>query len=149
MSGTNPQIVQGTLNRVRTHIVVPNYPALNVTASYMGKSQAVLSFEGPFVHQEETATGVVNSPAPFVMGRLVVSLLRTQGLANAYVSQLQSQAIIGPVTSHADTSAFSAITLQNSSIIDFDPGAFDGMDPVARVTIRGVFYTNSVLWTLV
>jgi hypothetical protein len=149
MSGTNPQIVQGTLNRVRTHIVVANNPALNVTASYMGKSQAVLSFEGPFVHQEETATGVVNSPAPYVMARLVISLLRTQSLANVYVAQLQSQSVIGSVTSHSDTSAFSAVTMVNSSIIEFDPGAFDGMDPVARVTIRGVFYTNNTLWTLV
>lgn len=58
---TNPLIAQGTLNRVRCSIVVPAYPNLNITSSYMGKNLATIEFEGEAVPQIPTATGVVDS----------------------------------------------------------------------------------------
>jgi hypothetical protein len=139
-------VTQGNLNRVATHIVVASYTSLNVTAGYMGKSQAIVTIDGPIVNQIGTATGVVNSPEPYVLSTLVISLLRSQSLANAWLAQIQSNATIGTVTAYGDSSTLAPIQLVNCSIQDFDPGAFDGTDPTLRVTMKGTFYVNASMW---
>jgi len=146
MSAFAPLTAQGLLNRVRTHIVVPGNTSLNATAAYMGKSQAVLTFEGPFVQQPETATGIVNSPQPYVMAQIVLSLLRSQALAALWIAQAQSDSTLGNVVAYSDSANFPSVTLANCSITEVDPGAFDGVDPTTKVTIKGVFYTNSSMW---
>lgn len=147
MSGsTNPLIPQGTLNRVRCHIVVPSFTALNITSSYMGRNFATIAFEGPFVEQIGTATGTVNSPEPYVYATVSVGILRTQSLATTWLAQVQSTGIIGDVVVHSDTSAFAAITISNAVVRDYEPGAYDGADPVVRLTLRGVYYPNNTMW---
>lgn len=148
MSGTgnNPLVPQGTLNRVRVHVVVPSFASLNVTSSNMGRSFAKLSFEGPFVEQIGTGTGVVNSPEPYVMATITMNILRTQAIASAWKAQAQATSVLGNVVIHSDTSAFPAITLANTSIRDIDPGAYDGTDPVVRIDLRGTYYVNNNLW---
>lgn len=148
MPATNPMIQQGTLNRIRTQVVVPNFTNLNVSASYMGKSMAKLALEGNFTQQEETATGVVNSPNPFVMATITMGLLRTQALSSAWLAQGQSLSAIGPAVAYSDSAAYPPAYLDNASIYSYDPGAFDGSDPVVRVVLRGVFYLNNNLWAL-
>lgn len=147
MSGTNPQIPQGNLNRVRVHLVFPSYPALNIASSYMGQSFASINFEGPFVEQIATATGIINSPEPYVMMNVNVGIIRTNPLAAAWLTQMLATSIIGNAVVHSDTSAFPAITAVNTSVREYDPGAFDGKDGVLKLSLRGVFYTNSQLWT--
>jgi hypothetical protein len=146
---SNPLIQQGTLNRVRCSVVVPSNSALNITSPYMGQSFASISFAGPFSELIPTATGAVTSPEPYVLATISVGLLRTQALALAWLNQAQTQSDIGNVTIHSDTAAFPAITISTSVIQDIEPGAFDGKDPVVKLTLRGVFYTNSDLWQLV
>lgn len=146
MAGFPPLTSQGTLNRVLTHVILPLFPQLSVTAPYMAKSQAVLTLEGPFVDQIGTATDIVNSPHPYVMGQVVISILRSQAVAGFWVAQAQSASVVGPVQTYADTITMPAITLANCSIHDIDPGAYDGADPTTKVTLKGVFYTNAQLW---
>ncbi len=145
---SNPLIAQGTLNRVRCSIVVPSYPALNVTSPYMGASFASFDFSGPFSQLIPTGTGAVNSPEPYVEGTITVALLRTQSLANAWLQQAQTLSDLGAVTIHSDTSAFPANTIYSTVIQEFNPGAFDGRDPVVRLVLRGVAYMNNDLWSL-
>ena len=145
---THPLIAQGTLNRVRTSVVVPGSTNLNVTASYMGKQMARLAFEGNFADLIGTATGAVESDEPYVFATLTISLLRTQSLSSAWLEQAQTGSGIGDVTSYSDSKVFDAVTLSGAVIQNIDPGAFDGTDPVVRVTLRGVFYVNSNLWNL-
>ena len=145
---SNPLIAQGTLNRVRCSIVVPNYPALNVTSPYMGASFASFDFSGPFSQLIPTGTGAVNSPEPYVEGTITVALLRTQALANAWLQQAQTLSDLGAVTIHSDTAAFPANTIYTTIIQDFNPGAFDGRDPVVRLVLRGIAYMNNDLWSL-
>lgn len=142
----NPLISQGTLNRIRCSIIIPDFSSLNITSAYMGKNFATITFGGDFTTQIETATGVVNSPEPYVMTTVSVGILRTQSLASAWFSQLQDSTILGTVTIHSDTSAFPAISLVETSATGFNPGAYDGADPVSALTLRGVFYTNNSLW---
>jgi len=146
MAGFPPLTTQGNLNRVATHIVVVSQPQLNATAATMGKSLAVATFEGPFTDQIETATGIVNSPKPFVMAQIVVNLLRSQSLAAQWIAQAQAGTYLGTVIAYPDSNVFPPISLTNASITDLDPGAFDGMDPITKVTMKGTFYINANLW---
>lgn len=143
---TNPLVAQGVLNRLRCSVVIADTPSLNITAPYMGKSFARVEFEGNFVEQIETGTGVVNSPEPYVMATVTIGLLRTQPLAAAWAAQYLLDGEIGNITIYPDTSAFPQIPLANASIRHFTPGAFDGTDPVSQLMLRGVYYINNNLW---
>jgi hypothetical protein len=143
----NPYLNAGPLNRVRCHVVVASIPTLNVTAQNMGKSFARIEFEGDFTQQIETATGVVNSPEPYVMATINIGLLRPQSLAAAWLAQAQDTSVLGDVTIHSDTSLFPAIQLNDTSIRMLDPGAYDGTDPVTRLMLRGTFNINNALWS--
>ena len=141
-------IAQGTLNRLRAQLIVPGSPVLNVIPSFMGKNMLQVTFEENFDDQIETATGAVTSPAPYVMTSVVVNILRTQGLASSWIAQAQNVSDIGNVSIFPDTNVFPEIDLVNTVIKGIDPGAFDGMDPIVKVTLRGIFYINNSLWTL-
>lgn len=144
---TNSQVTQGTLNRLLTSVVVPSFPTLNATSPYMGPSFAQLQLDANFSELIGTATGAVQSPQPYVMGTITVSLLKTQALSGQWLAQAQSNADIGPVTAYADSAAFPPVTLDDCVIDQIEPQAYDGKDPVVRVTIRGVYYLNSDLWS--
>lgn len=143
----NPMIVQGTLNRVLASVIVPSIPTLNITSSNMGKNLLSMEFDEDFTAQIGTATGVVNSPAPYVMSTVNISLLRSQSLSDAWINQSVSTAIIGQIIIVSDTSTFSKKTLNNTSIIKITPGRMDGTDPIVELHLRGVFYLNNNLWS--
>jgi len=145
---SNPYLSAGPLNRVRCSVVVTAIPTLNITSRFMGKSFAHIEFEGDFNQQIETATGVVNSPEPYVMATITVSLLRSQGLSAAWLAQAQNTTILGDVTIYSDTSVWPAISLSDVGIKSISPGAFDGTDPVVRLVMRGSYNINSTLWNL-
>lgn len=146
---TAPLVPQGTLNRVRVSIVVPSFPNLNITAPYMSKQFATISFQGSFAELIPTATGGVASPEPYMMASITCGLIRPQGLASAWLSQGGTQSSIGQVTIYSDTSAWAPITLQNTVIANIEPGAYDGVDPVVRLMLNGIYQINSDLWNLV
>jgi hypothetical protein len=143
----NPLTQQGLLNRVLTNVVVTSYPQLSVTAPFMSKSLAHLTFEGAAVDQIGTATGVVNSPMPYVLGQVVINLLRSQPIAALYFAQWQAKAVLGTVIVYPDSTALGPFTLSNCSLLDLDPGAFDGQDATTKATLKGVYYVNASLWS--
>ncbi len=143
---TNPLIPQGTLNRVRCSVVIPFYPWLNITSPYMGQSFCSIDISGPFSDLIPTATGAVTSPEPYQLATISVGLLRTQALALQWLTQAQATSVLGQVSIHSDTAAFPAITLSTTVINQIEPGAFDGKDPVVRLTLHGVYYLNNDLW---
>ena len=142
----NPLIAQGTLNRVRCHIVVPSLTGLNITASYMVKNFATVSFDDNFVDQMPTGTGVVNSPVPYVMATISVGLIRSQSLAQSWLTQAQATSVLGNVTIYSDTAAWDPVQLSETAISHIQPGPYDGMDPTVSLTLRGVYYVNNDLW---
>ena len=147
---TNPLIPQGTLNRLKSSVVVSSNTALNITPAYMSKQFVSIAFEGSFDNTIATGTGTVTSPEPFVMATVTVGILRTQPLANAWKVQSETISDIGNVSVFPDvsTSNFSEYDLVNCVIQHIDPAAFDGLDPVVRVVIRGTYYINNNLWNL-
>ena len=147
MSGAQSLPALGTLNRTLVHLAFSSFPALNIGIANMGKSMAKVSFEGDFAQQAEVAVGVVPSPEPYVMGVITVGVLRTQALGAAWLSQVQSQSVLGTMLAYPDTVAFPPITLSTVVVKMLDPGAYDGTDPVIALTLRGVFYANAALWS--
>lgn len=145
---TNPLVQQGTLNRLRCSVVVSSAATLNITASYMGASFASVAFSEPFSDLIGTATGAVTSPEPYVFGTISVGVLKTQALSAQWVTQAQTTSNLGQVTIYPDSASYPPTTLDNCVIQSIEPAAFDGKDPVVRVTIRGVYYLNSDLWSV-
>ncbi len=141
-------IAQGTLNRLKSSVVIASNSALNITSAYMGKSFVTVTFDGDFDRLIDTATGAVTSPEPYVAATVVVSLLRTQSLSTAWLTQAKTSSDLGNISIFPDSVAFSEIDLVNCVIQHIDPGAYDGLDPAVRLTLRGIFYINNNLWTL-
>jgi len=57
-----------------------------------------------------------------------------------------TQSTLGTVQLFPDSTVFTAITVLNCSITDFDPGPFDGSNPDVTITISGSFPVNSTMW---
>jgi hypothetical protein len=146
MSGSSSLPALGTLNRALTHITFASFPALNIGAQNMGKSFARINFEGDFNHQAEVAVGVVTSPEPYVMAVVNVGVLRSQALGAAWWTQLLKTSTLGTMTVYPDTTAFPSITISTTVVKMFDPDAYDGLDPVIKMVLRGVVYPNNNMW---
>ena len=146
MSGSSSLPALGTLNRALTHLTFADFPTLNVGPANMSKRYAVLNFDGTFVEQLDVAVGTVPSPEPYVMGVVSFDLLKTQSLGASWMTQVQASGTLGTMTVYNDTTTFPSVTLGTTVIRAFDPDALDGMNPVIKVTLRGVFYINANMW---
>jgi hypothetical protein len=156
MAGTNPLIQQGTLNRLLASVVWTNFPGLNVTASYLDKEGIKLALEGVSSLQHGTMTGIVQSPEPYLPISVTINLLKTQQLANAYKTQMESISLIGAGMVYPDVNqngnaltqagGLGAYQLQNMSIQSTPEIDFSGTTPVYRVTLTGYYIINNALW---
>lgn len=145
---SNPLISQGTLNRLRGSITVTNLPNLNVTASYLGEEGIGLALEGESTTFINTMTGAVTSPEPYMLCSVTVGMLRTQGLANQYKSQMELLSTIGPITVYPDASTLASYPLTNCAIESVKEMKFAGKDPYFMVTLKGYYNINSSLFNV-
>jgi hypothetical protein len=141
-----PNVAQGILNRTITSVQWPNFPQLNVTASFMGKRQARIRFDGEATTRIPTATGVVQSPEPYQPVMLSITLLRTQGLANLYEIQRQTLSLLGPGIMYPDTSILTSYQLQNCSIQNVTELEFAGETPDYVAEVAGYYPINNAMW---
>lgn len=142
----NPLVSQGTLNRIRGSIIIPNFPNLNVTASFLGEEGISLSLDGESTVYMGTLTGAVTSPEPYMMITAKVNLLKTQSLAASYKAQMEALSLIGDMTVIPD-----ATTLPNYSCINCSIGGVEGMSFAGKnanftVTLRGYYIVNNSLF---
>ena len=112
----------------------------------MAKGQAELTYEGDAVTQIGTATGIVDSPEPYLITTLVVQVLRTQSVANGWLQQQASNATIGTMEVYGDSSVFAPQIIQNCAIQNIKPGPYNGTDPTVTITLRGQTQINSSMW---
>jgi hypothetical protein len=145
----NPQIQQGTLNRIRGSVVIPNYPVLQVTAPFLGRAGISISFEGETTTMIPTMTGTITSPFPYQMVTISISLLKTQSLAAAWETQRQTLSTIGDITVTPDTSSLSSYTFNNCAIQNIRELNFAGEDASFGVTVSGYYQINNSVWNLV
>jgi hypothetical protein len=142
----NPQVVQGTLNRLLANVVYADFPQLNVTAPYLAKEAISISFDGDTSQLIGTLTGAVTSPEPYVYGTVTMHLLRTQALGNAYKTQIEQNTTLGSVNVIPDTTALSPFQLNNCVLMSLNETAFDGNTAGLVVRLRGVYSINAALF---
>jgi hypothetical protein len=144
----SPQIPQGILNRLFSTAVVPSFPQLTITPPFLGKAGIRLSFDGETSIAIPTMTGVVQSPEPYQMATITAALLKTNGLAELYESQRQTNALIGEVTVTTDSPALLPFNIINCSILSPRELSFAGDETTYVVGIRGFYSINNALWGL-
>lgn len=142
----NPLVSQGVLNRLRASVVWPAFPGLNVTAPFLGEEGIRLTLEGESTTFINTMTGAVTSPEPYMAVSLVINLLKTQPLANAYKAQMEIAALLGEGTVRPDASTLSPYQLINCAIESVRELNFSGRDAGFAVTIKGYYTVNNALF---
>lgn len=147
---SNPLVSQGVLNRLKASMVIPGFPALTTTSSFLGRLQIRLALEGNAVDYHDTSTGAVPSPNPYQRASATVHLLKTQALSALWKAQVETNALLGDVVFYPDVDPtlgglppylFNNCAIQNPRDI-----AFDGNDPDWTVMIGGYYYVNSDLF---
>lgn len=142
----NPQVPQGILNRIKGSVIIPGFPALNITAPYLGREGIRISFSGVTTEHYETMTGAVLSPQPYQITTVRVNLLKTQSLALAFETQRKLLSILGDLTVTSDATPLPMYPLANCSIENVDTLTFSGQDPNYIVDLKGQYYINSSLF---
>lgn len=149
----NPLIDQGVLQRIRGSVVWASFPQLNVTAPFLDKAGISLRLEGGSTLQHPTMTGLVQSPEPYMGVSLVIALLKTQALSNAYKMQMESYSVLGQGTVFPDINTdpnsgagLSQYTLQNMAIESVGELLFNGTTPIWACTLRGYYVVNNQLF---
>ena len=144
----NPLIDLGTLNLLKASVVWADFPALNVTASFLDKAGLTLRLDGKASVQHGTMTGLVQSPQPYLPVSLVIPLLRTQALSDAYKTQMELSVVIGAGTVWPDvqTGGISSYQIANMAMESVGELNFAGQSPQWGVTLMGLYYINSSLF---
>lgn len=142
----NPLVPQGFLNRVRGALSVTDVPALNVTASYLGKDGISMRPDNAATDIIPTMTGTVGSQTPYQQVTVTVHLLKTQGLGASYQQRFATDTALGEVVITPDATTFSNFTLLNCYLLNFNELPFNGMDAGYVVTIGGYLTTNDNMW---
>ena len=142
----NPLVPQGFLNRVRGALSVTGVPALNVTASYLGKDGISMRPDNAATDIIQTMTGTVGSQTPYQQVTVTVHLLKTQGLGASYQQRFATDTALGEVVITPDATTFGNFTLLNCYLLNFNELPFNGMDAGYVVTIGGYLTTNDNMW---
>lgn len=142
----NPLVAQGSLNRLRASIIWPSFANLNVTAPYLGKGGLRLTLKGESTTMLATMTGVVLSPEPYMMIECVINMLKSQGLADLYKQQMESNAILGDGTIRTDSATLGSYQIYNAAIQSVRELDFSGEHAEYSVTIGAYYQINSSLF---
>ena len=142
----NPQVVQGTLNRLLASVVFANFPQLNVTSSYLAREAVSIAFDGDTSLLIGTLTSAVTSPEPYVYGTVTMHLVRTQSLGNAFKTQVETNTTMGSVTVYPDTTALTPFQLNNCVLQTVQEMPFDGSQASLIIRLRGVYNINASLF---
>src|SRR5579862_1397685 len=114
------QVLQGTLNRLRSSVTFADFQALNVTAPFLGREGISIAPEGDVSQQIGTMTGTVASPEPYQMVTVTIHMLRTQALSAAFKAQIETNAFVGSLNVISDSTTFPDYQIEEASIIGWD-----------------------------
>ena|ERR1700682_1658874 len=143
----NPLIDQGVLSRIRASVTWANFSQLNVTSPFLDKEGITMRLEGEAATQHPTLTGLVQSPEPYMAVSIVIALLRTQALAEAYKTQMQASVLLGAGTIYPDVSTgLTPFSVLNASIQSIGELLLNGTTPIFGVTCRAYWIVNNSLF---
>ena len=139
----NPLVDQGTLNRLRASIVVPNAPQLNVISANLGREGIRLALDGPATAYLATMTGAVPSPEPYQIVTLTVNIVKSEPVSNIYKTQFETTVLIGPVTVRPDSPTLGLYQLLNCVLENVREMSYAGDEAIYAVTIKGTYQVNA------
>jgi hypothetical protein len=143
----NPQVNQGTLNRLVASITWPNFPSLNITPPFLGPEGIHLTFEGDATLFIDTMTGVVTSVEPYLRFRLTAQLLKSQPISALYKTQIETLTTLGNGVVRPDVSlGLTPYQLSNCAIQSGNPDPFAGRSPWYPVSFSGAYFVNNAAW---
>lgn len=144
----NPLVDQGSLNRIRGSLSWVGFPALNVTAPYLGADGISLALEGGSTVFLPTMTGAVTSREPYMMISVTSHLLKTQALCDAYKTQMELNALLGNGTVRPDVvgGGIGPYDIVNCAIESVRELSFSGRSAEWVVVCRGYYLVNSSLF---
>ena len=127
----------------------PAYPALNITAPFLGAAGFSFTRGGPATTMIDTLTGRVGSPEPYQPVDVEIHLVKSQALATAWEAQLNTLSIIGNLTVFTDSAVqpiynFTEMAIQNVGAI-----AVNGKSVDYVLTLTGTYIINNGLFALV
>lgn len=142
----NPLIAQGFLNRIKAAVSITALPALNVTASYLGAQAISMALVGEATTIIPTMTGIVQSGEPYQQVNVSIHILKSQGLAAQYKSQMENTTNIGSFVVTPDATTLPTYTIENGAITGIESMTFDGKDAGFIVRLSGYYVINNALW---
>ncbi|SRR6266550_3451946 len=145
----NPQIPLGTINRLLASVVWNNFPALNVTPSYLMPEAIDMTLEGVMTTMIPAMTGFVTSPEPWMPLRLVIHMVRSQSLAAAYKLVWEQSTLLGSGTVRPDVpqANLPPFLIDNAAITNLNTLNFSGREAGFAVTVMGMYQINQSLWS--
>jgi hypothetical protein len=148
MANGNPLIQQGFLNRVKGSVTWDAFPQLNVTAPYLDREGINMRLTGNSSAQLQTLTGTVQSPECYISLSVVIALLKTQTLAEAYKTQWEAYSVLGAGTIWPDVAigGISSFRINNAAIENVADLLFNGTTPLYGVTCTGYYVVNNNLF---
>lgn len=144
----NPQISQGFLNRVRGNIQVPSFPALNVTASYLGEGGFEFTTTSPATTMINQMVGRTVSPEPYQAVTVGIHLVKAQSLASVWEAQRQFLTAIGNILVFTDANTLPSYAFTNMAIENVGPIVSNGKSTEYMVTLMGTYIVNNNLFAL-
>lgn len=142
----NPLVALGTLNRLKASVIFTDFPALNVTPSFLMPEAIDWMPEGNATAALPALTGYVTSPEPYMMVRIAIHLVRSQSFANQWKRQIENSTLLGDATIRPDTATMDPWTVSNVSIVNPERMGFGGRDAGFTVNLQGTWQINQSLW---
>jgi|ERR1035437_6185228 hypothetical protein len=139
-------IPQGTVNKLRGSISFPDFPAINITNSFLGSEGIKITYSGETTTIIPTMTGIVTSPEPYMMVEIAAHIMRTNGMSGAITNQLKASSTVGNAVVRSDVSTESDVTVLNASITGLGEVHMDGKNPAQMITFKGYWPINSNLF---
>jgi hypothetical protein len=145
---SNPNVALGTINRLLASVVWDDFPALNITPSYLAPEAIDMTLEGVMTTMLPTMTGFVTSGEPWMPMRLVVHLVRSQALAASYKTHWEQSTLMGSATVRPDvpTSTLPPFIIDNVAITNLNTLNYSGREAGFVVTFMGQYQINQNLW---
>jgi hypothetical protein len=150
MSGvlSNPQIPQGVINLARANVQIVSYPALNVTASFLGAGGISMTPTGPATTFINTLTGRVTSPEPYQPYNIAMHLIKSQNLAAQWEAQRQALTRLGNVLVFTDSAVMPTYAFTDAGIENVGEVLVNGKSVEYLVTLGATYVINNNLWSL-
>lgn len=142
-----PNVPQGTLNRLRASIQITAFPSLNITAPFLGRQGISVTRNGPLTTSLPTMTGAVQSPEPYQPVRISASLIKAQALAAAWQAQELLNTLLGDLTVRPDATPLTPYYYTNCALENVDELRFNGETEAYGLHITGYYLVNSSLWS--